>query len=56
MNEFTYGILSTVFIMGLSIVLILDITEPHKRIIKHGCAEYDTQTGDFKWIKKEKIK
>lgn len=41
--------------LGLTVVghmLTIIDHEPHTEIIKHGCAEYSSQTGEFQWLKK----
>jgi len=40
--------------MAIVVVVYLNTTEHHKEIVKHECAVYDSQTGDFKWLQKEK--
>jgi hypothetical protein len=43
------------FVLGLffgiliGILIIIGYSQPEKRIIEHGCAQYNKITGDFEW-------
>lgn len=43
-------------LIGCAIIILFSIpmVKQHSEIVKHGCAEYNSQTGIFTWIEKKK--
>lgn len=54
MDTFAYGsLLATALLVGAYMLTSGEAFTKgqEKTIVKHGCAEYNSKTGDFQWIK-----
>ena len=47
------GVVVTAIIAIIIIIIFHNNTEPKSAIIEAGCAQYNSQTGDFEWVEKK---
>jgi len=48
MMEFFAGMIIASWIW---IAVLSNNTQPNKEVVSHGCAEYNSTTGEFQWLK-----